>query len=161
MIFRAERPEDHPAIRGLLVDAFGGPAEADLVEQLRADGDAAIALVAEQAGVVVGHVMFSPMAAPVRALALAPVAVAEDIRQQGIASRLINAGLAIARERLWHMVFVLGEPAYYSRFGFDASLAAGFASPYAGPYLMALALNGENSVRTGEIRHAPAFAVFE
>lgn len=148
-------------MRALLIEAFGGRAEADLVERLRADGDAAIALVAERAGAIVGHVMFSPMEAPVRALALAPVTVAEGARRQGLASRLINTGLAIARDQRWQMIFVLGEPAYYSRFGFEPSLAAGFASPYAGPYLMALALEGGSPVREGAIRHAPAFAVFE
>ena len=54
---------------------------------------------------------------------------------------------------------MVGDPAYYRRFGFDVALAAGFASPYAGPYLMALCLAGkEFEIRTGRVDYAPAFA---
>ncbi|MGB8843415.1 MAG: hypothetical protein WCC64_20355 [Aliidongia sp.] len=56
------------------------------------------------------------------------------------------------------MVFVLGDPVYYRRFGFDPMLASGFASPYAGPYLMALGLTQPLPSLSGKIDYAPAFA---
>ena len=56
------------------------------------------------------------------------------------ASALIEGALAIAQASGEELLFVLGEPDYYRRFGFSAEAAAPFASPYAGPYFMALAL---------------------
>ena len=159
MVIRDEGPADAPAVRALVEAAFGRPLEADLIDRLRADGDAAISLVADDGGEVVGHVLFSGMAAPFRALALAPVSVAPHRQRSGVGTRLIRAGLDRARAGGWRGVFVLGDPAYYRRFGFDPALALGFASPYAGPHLMALALGGGDLPATGgRIDHAPAFA---
>ncbi len=158
MNIRAVTPADHLAIRAMLVAAFPTPGEADLVEQLRAGGEAAIELVAVPEDSVAGHILFSPMQAPLRALALAPVAVAPDRRRQGIGAALIRAGHERAREQGWDAIFVLGDPDYYQRFGYDVSLAASFASPYAGPYFMAVALGGVLPVRNGPVTHAPPFA---
>ncbi len=158
MIIRDETPSDHAAVRDLVAAAFGQPDEADLVERLRADGDAAIALVAEDNGSVVGHILFSRMQAPFRALGLAPVSVAPERQGTGIGSRLIRAGLERAQSEGWQGVFVLGDPAYYRRFGFDPALAKGFTSAYSGPYLMAIALGGELPERQGPVDYAPAFA---
>ena len=138
--------------------AFGSAAEADLVDRLRADGDVAIALVAAEGGRIVGQILFSPLRAPFRALALAPVAVLPERQRQGIGSALIEAGLARATAAGWEGAFVLGEPAFYGRFGFEAGLAAGFQSPYGGPYLLARALAGPLPARSGRIDHAAAFA---
>jgi len=102
--------------------------------------------------------LFSPMQAPVRALALAPLAVARDRHSQGIGSALIEAGHEIAREEGWDAIFVLGDPAYYGRFGYDLALAAGFESSYAGPHFMALSLAGALPTRQGSLAYAPAFA---
>jgi putative acetyltransferase len=158
---RPERAADHAAVRELLLAAFPTAAEADLVGKLRADGDAAIALVAVSEGRIAGHAVFSPMKAPMRALGLAPVAVAEDWRRRGIAARLIEAGLDRARRGGWQAVFVLGDPAYYGRFGFSAELAAGFSSPFAGPDLMALALGRRGlAERQGTVAYAAAFSAF-
>lgn len=158
MIIREEAPGDRAAIRAVVEAAFPEPAEARLVERLRADGDAVFSLVAIEDGIIVGHVMFSKMTGPFRALGLGPVAVVPGRQRAGIGSRLIREGLARARADGWEGVFVLGDPNYYRRFGFDAETAAGFASPYAGPYLMALALDGEHlPASTGKIDYAPAF----
>ena len=157
-LIRDEQPEDTAAIYAVVAAAFGQPAEADLVDRLRADGDSIVSLVAVDDGRIVGHVLFSKMSAPFRALALAPVSVAPERQNAGIGSRLILAGLERATAGGWLGVFVLGEPEYYGRFGFDAGDAQRFASPYAGPYFMALALNGELPANTGEVCHAPAFA---
>ncbi|HWF01422.1 MAG TPA: N-acetyltransferase [Caulobacteraceae bacterium] len=154
---RSATPEDVAAVRDVVTAAFGQADEADLVEALARDGDAVVSLVAVAGGEVAGHVMLSRMAAPFRALALAPVSVAPGSQNRGIGQALARAALARARQDGWDAVFVLGDPAYYRRFGFDPATAAPFASPYAGEHFMALALRGTLPVASGELRHAPAF----
>lgn len=157
---RSEKAEDRAAIHALHVAAFNGDGEAGLVDRLRVDGDLALSLVAIDDGQIVGHVAFSPMAAPFPALGLAPVAVSADRRRQGIAAALINRGLDLAREDDWKGVFVLGEPAYYKRFGFNLRMAERFQSAYSGPYFMALALAGGSlPTELGSIDYAPAFSM--
>jgi putative acetyltransferase len=157
MIIRQEEQADRPAVRALIEAAFPTPAEARLVDQLRADGDAEIALVAVDDEVVVGHVMFSRMTAEFGALGLAPVAVLPDRQRSGVGSLLVTRGLAWAEAGGWKIVFVLGDPAYYRRFGFDPALASGCISPYAGPHLMALSLTQPMPKLSGKIDYAPAF----
>ena len=112
--------------------------------------------MAVEEGRIVGHILFSPMRAPFRALALAPVAVLPARQRSGTGTALIRAGLARAETEGREEVFVLGEPAFYRRFGFDPALAEGFRSPYSGPYLMALALAGKLPAASGVIAYAPA-----
>lgn len=149
---------DRAAVRATIEAAFARADEADLVDRLREDGDAEVSLVAVEGGEIVGHVLFSRMKAPFRALCLAPVAVVPTRQRTGIGGRLIRAGLERARVAGWQGVFVLGDPGYYRRFGFDPALAGGFVSPYAGPHLMALALGPVLPVSGGEIEYAPAFS---
>jgi putative acetyltransferase len=158
LTIRLEAPADYSAIRDVVTAAFGRAVEADLVDRLRAEGDSVISLVAVESGRIVGHVLFSRMIAPFRALGMAPVSVVPDRQRSGIGSRLIRAGLDRAAQDEWQGIFVLGEPTFYRRFGFDPALARGFNSPYAGPYLMALALGGAMPAAEGRIEYAPAFA---
>ena len=127
------------------------------MERLRGDGDAVLSLVAVEAEAVVGHVLFSRLRAPAAALALAPLAVAAGCRRRGIGARLVEAGLDRAKREGWRAVIVLGDPAYYSRFGFRPEAVRGMASPYAGPALTGLAL-AEGGLSGPRIEHAPAFA---
>ena len=158
MNVRPAEDRDHPAIARLLAAAFRGDDEARLVERLRASGDVEIEVVAEDGDAIVGHILFSRMNAPMRALALAPVAVAPERQRQRIGSTLIGAGHRIARAQRWEAVFVLGDPAYYSRFGYSADAATGFSSPYSGPHFMLFALVEAMTAAPGAVRHAPAFA---
>ena len=96
---RAERPEDAEAVHELLLRCFPTAAEASLVRALRESGDAAFSFVALASGTVIGHVLFSHLLAPQGALALAPVAVEERWREQGVAASLIRTGLALAKAR--------------------------------------------------------------
>ncbi|MDX6751360.1 N-acetyltransferase [Geminicoccaceae bacterium 1502E] len=162
MIIREERPADHPALRALLEAAFGGPAEADLVDALRRDGDIAIALVAELEEGPAGHLVLSRMRAPPGTLGLAPLAVKPSRQGSGLGSALVEAGLARACSEGWQGVFVLGEPAFYGRFGFTAAQAAPFRSPFSGPFLQALELRpGALAAKEPEAAYAAAFAAFE
>jgi putative acetyltransferase len=158
MILRDELPADHAAIWQVVHAAFGSAGEADLVDRLRADGDVAVSLVAVEGEAIVGHVLLSRMQAPFRALGLAPVSVRPDRQRSGVGSALVREALARAKAEGFEAVFVLGDPAYYGRFGFDPATAQGFASPYAGPHLMAVALTGPLPVTSGRVDYAPAFA---
>lgn len=159
MIVRDASADDHRAVRELLTLVFGGTrAEADLLQALRHDGDAAAELVAEADGAVVGHVMLSRMSAAFPALGLGPLVVAETRQREGIGTQLVQAAVERAKVLGALAVFVLGDPAFYRRFGFSVRAAAGFTSPYAGPYLMALPLNGGPPVREGQVDYARAFA---
>jgi putative acetyltransferase len=161
MWIRPEEPADGKAVRAVIVAAFGQPAEADLVEALRAQGDLALSLIAEEEDEVVGHVAFSRLALAnplVRATALAPMAVRPDRQRQGIGSALIRESLRRFRENGEDLVLVLGEPAIYGRFGFAAEAALGLQTPYDGPYQQALALTEVGRAARGAVRYPAAFA---
>ncbi len=131
--------------------------EAKLIERLRKDGDVVFSLLAENDDDIIGHVMLSTMTAPFRALALAPLSVHPAYQNQGIGSSLVEEAIRRARADAWSAIFVLGDVDYYSRFGFSAPLAQGFACPYAGPNFMVLPLAGRLPVLTGTIDYARAF----
>ena len=158
MMIRQENPHDRRAVHEAVSSAFGRSDEADLVDRLRKAGDSVISLVADENGRIVGHVLLSRMEAPFPALALAPVSVIPARQGRGIGSALIKAAIDGARNENWGAIFVLGDPAYYERFGFDAKAAAGFTSPYAGEHFMTLKLLPVLTAATGALRHAPAFA---
>ncbi len=145
---RPERRADHDPIDTLLRAAFDGEDEARLVRKLRADGDLHLSLVAVAAGTVLGHVALSPVTGDRPALALAPVAVAPGAQRLGIGAALIHEAIRQAADL---PVVVVGDPAYYARFGF---LPADLSSPYSGPYLQMV---GDLPAKA-TIRHAAAFA---
>ena len=120
---RPERPGDAAAVRRLHQVAFPTAAEADLVDRLRTGGKAAVALVAEDAGEIVGHIVFSPVTfdppVAVTAFGLAPMAVLPDHWKHGVGRRLVQNGLAECHARGACLVVVIGEPDYYRRFGFE------------------------------------------
>jgi putative acetyltransferase len=162
---RTVRPGDAGAVRTVLVSAFGGAAEADLVD--RVQNDLVVALVAERSnGNLAGYVAFPRLSIEspavdqdlpnVPAVALAPLAVAADFGRRGVGAALVRRGLALLAERNEQIVFVLGPATYYTRFGFDADAAASFRSRYAGPHFMALRLTPA-APSNGIIRYPAAF----
>ncbi|WP_166416245.1 GNAT family N-acetyltransferase [Cochlodiniinecator piscidefendens] len=155
---RAERDTDRKAIYAITEAAFGQPDEANLVDLLRADGDSAISLVAHRVGVIIGHIMFSPMSGEKPILGLAPVSVAPVMQGKGVGASLIKAGLDMARIKGYSGAFVLGNPDYYSRFGFSAALAKGFSCPYEGKNFMAIELKTGALERPFAVEYAPAFS---
>jgi putative acetyltransferase len=163
---RPARTNDAPGIRAVHVAAFPTAVEADLVEQLHRDGDVVLSLVAAEGETIIGHVLLSRLTADgdgraVRAVGLAPVAVLPDRQRQGIGAALVAEAVARMRGEGEDFVFLLGAPAYYRRFGFAPETAAPFASPYAGPYFMALALCDAAVPESGRADYAAAFAGLE
>lgn len=161
MLIEPETPDHERAIRSLLLAAFPTAVEADLVDRLRRDGDIAISLVATSDGSVMGYVALSRMTAPTKALGLGPLAVAASHQRQGIGGSLIRTGITQAEGGGLETIFVLGDPAYYGRFGFSLSAAEAFDSPYAGPYFMALSLGAAALPGAGPADYAPAFRDLE
>lgn len=164
-MIRAAKPADAAAIAALNRAAFGGEDEVGIVERLRSDGLLAVELVAEQDGAVSGHILLSWLPTtmdgrPVKAVALAPMAVRPGVQKQGIGGRLIAAALDEARAAGAEAVIVLGHPDYYPRFGFSAALARNLASPFSGDAFMALELvPGTLAGGQGSVSYPSAFGL--
>jgi putative acetyltransferase len=163
---RDESAADREAIREVNRRAFGGEAEARLVDRLRDDETVVASLVAVDSGIVVGHVLFSelPIETPggvVPAAALAPLAVVPERQRQGIGSALVWRGLEACRARGRAAVVVLGHPGYYPRFGFAADLARSLRAPYAGEAFMALELVPGSLAGGGTVRYPDAFSLVD
>lgn len=132
--------DDRAAVRTVHEAAFGlteGPEIVALVEGLLGDATARPlhSLVAEVDGRVVGHVLFTavtmqPGDQETAAQILAPLAVLPEVQGQGVGGALVRAGLRLLAAAGVALVFVLGYPDYYSRFGFRPARALGLAAPY-------------------------------
>ena len=131
---RHEKPDDAAGVRRVHQAAFPTAVEADLVDRLRAGGKAAVSLVAEDDGEIVGHIVFSPVTfdppMPVTAFGLAPMAVLADHWKHGVGRRLVQNGLAECHQRGACMVVVRGEPDYYERFGFARASRHGLRNEF-------------------------------
>lgn len=159
LAIRAEEPADRQAIHALHSAAFGGDGEARLADELRAEGAAVLSLVADEEGVA-GHVMYSRLLVDGMdkgASALAPVAVLPARQNRGIGARLIAEAHRRLTARREKIVFVLGDPEYYRRFGFSAATAQPFRTPYDGEYMQALAL-APDAPRSGAVTYPAPFA---
>lgn len=165
MLIRAEEQSDRADVHALNVSAFATPAEADLVDALRAEAKPVVSLVAEQDGAVVGHILFSPVTlsggAGLKIMGLAPMAVAPSRQRRGIGSALVRAGLQRCRAQGVGAVVVLGHPGYYPRFGFSPSSRFGIDSEYDVPaeaFMVCELEPGFLREAAGTIRYHAAFA---
>ena len=163
-MIRPETTTNHEAIRQVNCLAFGQEAEARLVDALREGGYVRVSLVAEKDGQIIGHILFSDLpiiteAGMVPALALAPLAVLPALQRHGVGSALVRHGLDVCRDHGHRIVFVLGHPDYYPRFGFSHDLAANLESLYSGkPSFMALELvTGALAGVVGKVQYPPPF----
>ncbi|MFV0132135.1 GNAT family N-acetyltransferase [Streptomyces sp. HMX87] len=138
MDLREELPGDRAAVRALHQEAFGdhGAVVAELTDALRAalTPSGGLSLVAEEAGQVVGHVMFtrSLLDAPRRLVdvqVLSPLGVSPAHQRRGVGSALVRRGVEILAERAVPLVFLEGDPGYYRRFGFAPGAESGFRKP--------------------------------
>ena len=156
MIVRLEHKEDIDAIRALTETAFKTAPHADgtehlIIDRLRAAGALTLSLVAEADGVVVGHVAFSPVTVSDGSAGwygLGPISVDPSRQGEGIGGKLIHEGLERLKALGATGCVLLGDPAYYSRFGFapDARLTLDGVPP---EYFMRVAFSpvyGEGTV---------------
>ena len=162
---RLEQPADAAPIDALVRAAFANHPHSDgsehlIVERLRARGMLALSLVAlDGGGNIVGHVAFSPVTIdgkPSGWMGLGPLAVLPGYQGRGIGTALAAAGLEALEKMGAAGCVVLGEPAYYSRFGFRCE--AGLRYPEApAANFMARRIAGE-SLPAGVVRYDDAFS---
>ena len=164
MQIRRERAHDIGRIRHVNEAAFGASVEANLVDALR-DSDEQLSLVADDDGVIVGHILFSPVTLSshpgLRIMALGPMAVVPERQRQGIGSALVRRGVDECRRLGATAIVVVGHPTYYPRFGFAPGSRVGLACEYDVPDDVFMVLELEEGVlngKAGTIRYLPAFA---
>jgi predicted N-acetyltransferase YhbS len=137
MLFREATSEDRSALLRIHRLAFGQSEEADLVESLLADPTAQplLSLVAEKDGTVTGHVLFTRLSLlgpskPPLASILAPLAVDPAVQRSGVGRGLIKSGCELLASRGVQLLFVLGDPTYYTKQGFTPASPHGLRAPY-------------------------------
>ncbi len=163
---RHETPDDIGAIEAVTVAAFADAPHTSHTEQfivraLRAANELTLSIVAEENGQVVGHVALSPVTiteGPGRKAegwyGLGPISVLPQRQGHGIGSYLMEQALSELRAMRATGCVLLGNPAYYARFGFQVH--AGLQLPGVPPgYFMALALHGP--VPEGIAHYSDAF----
>jgi putative acetyltransferase len=132
---RTETAADVDAVREVVRAAFGGDQVPDLLDDLRRSAAwLDLSWVAERAGEVVGHISLTRAwvddpEAVVEVLVLSPLSVRPDVQGQGTGTALVRAALAAADRRTEPVVFLEGDPRYYSRLGFVAAGPLGFTRP--------------------------------
>lgn len=175
VVVRPERPEDVDAVRAVERAAFGGGAEAAIVDGSRATAGSLgeRSLVAVEDGRVVGHLLVSPCtlevsggerhpAEPLPPVeAIGPVAVLPDRQRAGIGTALMEAAIAAARRRGVAMLVLLGHPSYYPRFGFVPARALGLhpPAPWSDEAWMALPLGEWRPAPSVVVRYPRAFGI--
>jgi putative acetyltransferase len=124
-----------------------------------------VSMVAEAAGEVVGHILFSPVSIepPAKnwnALGLAPLAVIPRMQRQGIGGKLIKAGLQRCQELGIELVVVLGHPIYYPKFGFRPASDYGLDNEYQvdEPFMVIELIPGILKNYEGLVKYAPEFS---
>ena len=166
---RLERPDDIKRIFAIEAAAFDGDAHACLVDLLRDDDALLLSQVAEVNGEMVGHAAYSFVSVTdgdsVRHFpALGPIAVSPPRQRQGIGSALVRAGLRAMRGMDYELLFLVGSPRYYPRFGFQPAQPLGFTSDYVEPggrhehFMVALLQKSMPGEVRGHVRFHPAFA---
>ncbi len=129
---RAERASDVAAREALLDACFGETRHARTCQRLR-DGRVpaeGLAFSAVHRGRLVGTVrLWHASAGGVPALVLGPLAVDASCRSLGLGAVLMQHAIAAAKARGHDAVILLGDAAYYARFGFTADKTAGLSLP--------------------------------
>lgn len=136
-MIRSATSADRAEILGVHRAAFGSEEEAKLVAALLDDPTAAprVSMLAEDNGAVIAHVLFTRVMIPhgtskPTAAILCPLAVHPDQQSRGVGTDVTKAGLEQLRQQSCDLVFVLGHPDYYPRFGFVPAGQQGLTAPY-------------------------------
>ena len=163
---RNECSDDIDAITALTSAAFehqehSSHTEQFIVNALRRSQQLAVSLVAVENGEIVGHVALSPVSISSGAIGwygLGPISVRPDRQHMGIGSALMNAALSELKRLGGAGCVLLGDPGYYSRFGFKVQPGLELAG-VPPEYFQALSLSGDFPV--GSVQYQPAFDAIE
>lgn len=154
---RHETQEDIKSIHDINLSCFETDGEACLVDKLRLVAKPFLSLVAIEKDEVIGHILFTSVTVEglhINAMGLGPMAVSPQMQGRGVGSSLVKDGLSICRQNNVDAVFVLGEPEYYTKFGFELASEKGlyYKSDKFAPYFMCIELNpGSLSGISGEV----------
>ena len=161
---RLETSSDVSGIRNVEERAFQRLTEADLVDLIRTRGKDSLSMVAVRSGSVTGHILFTPVTLEphtdsLRGLGIGPLAVLPDCQKTGIGSRLMRAGLESCQAQGYDFIVLLGDPRYYSRFGFKPAREYGLTSDYGdGDEFQLLELRpGALTGASGKVKYIPEF----
>ncbi len=162
---RRERPEDVPAIAHVNDTAFEQPDESRIIQAVRDAGHAAVSLVATAEGLIVGHILFTPVALessgpPLTVLGLGPMAVLPAWQRKGIGSKLVESGLHECSDLGCQAVVVIGHPEFYPRFGFRPARGFGLRSEFEVPdevFMATELIPGALAGRGGLVRYVREF----
>lgn len=161
MLIRKEEETDVLYIRHVHIQAFNGPDEALIVEALRNNHCLEISLVCEINNKIVGHIAYSPLyhKNEIIGLGLAPVAVLPEYQKKGIGAALIKKGNEVALKKGHKKVFVLGDPKYYSKFGFKLAKKYNYSSKFdpEGKYFMILGKNIKTEKQSITVEYGKEF----
>lgn len=159
---RPETPSDEEAIeqvtrRAFLSHPYSHQTEQFIIRALRADHALSVSLVAEEGGLVVGHIALSPVTVSDGAAGwygLGPISVEPDLQRRGIGRTLMESGLAELRKIGASGCVLVGDPAFYIRFGFanDPTLVLEGV-----PQEFFLSLSLGTSSAHGNVQFHPAF----
>ncbi|MEM9585606.1 MAG: N-acetyltransferase [Pseudomonadota bacterium] len=153
---RDARHTDHAAIDRLLVASFGGPQEAQLVRNLRAEGAVWQETVMPWGEEAAGYLAISRFVAPDGWLCLAPVAVHPDWQGEGRGQFMVEQAVEEFSKKLKRFMVVVGDGKFYRRCGFLATRAARLTSPYGTENT--LLIGPDMSVPTETLIYPKAFA---
>jgi putative acetyltransferase len=172
LIIRQSTVDDATDIHAVHTAAFrvhnpgvtGEMPEAKLVGELTADGDLipALSLVAVLDGKIIGHACASPgkLGDDANAsIGFGPLGVLPEHQRSGAGSALMHATIGAANALGYGLIVLLGDPGYYSRFGYELAEKHGVTPPVAewAPHFQVLPLAAYRPEQRGEFRYSPAF----
>lgn len=161
-LIRPECPGDEPAIDALTQAAFrdhplSRHTETLTLAILRRTQTLSVSLVGEAEGQVEGHIAFSAVSVSGGAIGwygLGPLSVAANRQRQGLGASLVRQGLKALRDQGASGCVVLGDPAYFLRFGFRSTPALRLEGAPRGCFL---ALPFLGAIPLGSVRYHVAF----
>jgi len=165
---RLEEAKDHQAVRRIQEAAFGQSDEAALVDALRLAAQPALSLVAELDGEVAGHVFLSEVHIDVQPAdrkfaGLAPIGVEPALQKRDIGGALMREAIQRAPSLGWSAIFLLGDPAYYARFGFSLAAPLGLhyeSAAYDASFQVLELAEGALQDCSGLVQYHSAFSSF-
>lgn len=164
-LIRDEEARDRDSIRRITQDAFRNhpfseQTEHLIVDALREQGALTLSLVASEDGHIIGHIAFSPVRINDNFdgwYGLGPVSVSPNVQNRGTGSALVREGMRrMKEEKKAQGIVLLGDPGYYSRFGFEARPSLVFPGVPADHFLMK---NFAGEIPSGTVSYHEAFYI--
>lgn len=170
MIIRAEESKDTKAISNVIQAAFKDAPHSDgsehlLVARLRDEKTYRndFSIVAEENDEIIGHVFLSEIeVGNQKAVALAPLSVLPAFQKQGIGKSLLQAAHERAKQAGYPLVVILGDSAYYGRFGYQKASQFGIYPPtpdFPEDYFLVKVLAEIAELPSGKVTYPQAFGI--